>query len=69
MLTAVADSDPELNETYSVYLQSPIGGASRLSDEDTVAMVTILANQNPYGTFELFAPSGLVIAEIITRNK
>ena len=51
-LTALPDDIPELNETYYVQLTEVIGGG-RLTSFDTVANVTILANQNPYGVFEL----------------
>ena len=51
-LTALADDIPELNETYYVQLTEVIGGG-RLTPFDTTANITILANQNPYGVFEL----------------
>ena len=51
-LTALLDNIPELNETYYVLLTEVIDGG-RLASLDTVANVTILANQNPYGVFEL----------------
>ena len=51
-LTALLDDIPELNETYYVQLTEVIGGG-RLASFNTVANVTILANQNPYGVFEL----------------
>lgn len=51
-LTALPDGVPELNETYEIQLTEVIGGG-RLASSDTVADVTILANQNPYGVFEL----------------
>lgn len=53
-LTALPDDVPELNETYYVQLTEVTGGG-RLASDNTVANVTILANQNPYGVFELFA--------------
>ena len=46
------DNIPELNETYYVQLTEVIGGG-RLDSLNTIANVTILANQNPYGVFEL----------------
>jgi len=51
-LTALSDDIPELNETYYVQLTEVIGGG-RLASFDTIANITILANQNPYGVFEL----------------
>ena len=51
-LTALMDDIPELNETYYVQLTEVIGGG-RLDSLNTIANVTILANQNPYGVFEL----------------
>ena len=51
-LTALLDDIAELNETYYVHLTEVIGGG-RLASDNTTANVTILANQNPYGVFEL----------------
>lgn len=51
-LTALLDDIPELNETYYVQLTEVIGGG-RLASSNTTANITILANQNPYGVFEL----------------
>lgn len=51
-LTALLDDIPELNETYYVQLTEVIGDG-RLASDNTTANVTILANQNPYGVFEL----------------
>lgn len=51
-LTALSDDIPELNETYYVQLTEVIGGG-QLAPFDTIVNVTILANQNPYGVFEL----------------
>jgi len=51
-LTAVSDGIPELNETYSVQLTEVTGGG-RLDESDTIADITILPNENPYGVFEL----------------
>ena len=51
-LTALLDDIPELNETYNVQLTEVIGGG-RLAPTDTIANLVILANQNPYGAFEL----------------
>ena len=59
MLTAVADNDPELDETYSVTLGTPSNGG-QLDDANFTAMVTILANQDPYGVFELYIANGYV---------
>lgn len=61
-ITALADNEPEIDETYSIFLQTPIGpiaNGSSLIDDESVAMITIPANQNPYGTFELYAPNRL----------
>uniref|UniRef100_A0A1X7VF86 Staphylococcus aureus surface protein A n=3 Tax=Amphimedon queenslandica TaxID=400682 RepID=A0A1X7VF86_AMPQE len=61
-ITAVADTEPEIDETYSIFLEtpiSPIANGSSLIDDESVAMITIPANQNPYGTFELYAPNSL----------
>ena len=64
MITAVADTEPEIDETYSLSLQTPIGAnGSSLADDESVAMITILANQNPYGTFELYAQNRLEMIE------
>ena len=59
MLTAVADNDPELDETYSITLGTPSNGG-RLDDANFTAMITILANQDPYGVFELYIANGYV---------
>ena len=45
------DEIPELTETFQVTLMDPVLG--RLADSNTVAMVTISSNQDPYGLFEI----------------
>ena len=59
MLTAVADTDPELDETYSVTLGNASNGG-QLDNASSTAMITILANQGPYGVFELYIANGYV---------
>lgn len=60
-LTAVADSDPELNETFSVHLGTPSAG--RLSGSDSIASITILSNQDPYGVLTLSTSDGYDVHE------
>ena len=50
-LTAVMDSSPELAELYTVQLMDPTLG--RLDVGRTTVEITILANQDPYGLFEV----------------
>ena len=57
ILTSVMDNIPELNETYSVSLGTPEGGA-RLNESAIVAMVTILENDDSYGVFEIVTMDG-----------
>ena len=59
MLTAEADIYPELDETFSVTLETPSNGG-RLDNASSTAMITILANQDPYGVFELYIANGYV---------
>ena len=63
-VTAVFDTNPELNETYSISLEDPIGGG-RISDENTIALITILSNQDPFGVVELYGSDGYVCMYII----
>lgn len=52
-ITAVMDDIPELNETYTITLLDP-DALGDLSDTNSSALITILANQNPHGLLELF---------------
>ena len=54
----MADSDPELNETFTVSLGQPTEG--RLADTNTEANVTVLANQDPFGVLTVYSSDGLV---------
>lgn len=47
------DDIPELDETYSISLMDP-DTLGDLSDVNSSALITILANQNPHGLLELF---------------
>ena len=47
------DDIPELDETYSITLLDP-DTLGDLSDINSSALITILANQNPHGLLELF---------------
>ncbi|KAI1900416.1 hypothetical protein AGOR_G00049720 [Albula goreensis] len=49
---AVLDEYPEMNETFTVTLSSPMGGA-RLG-ENLQIMITVLQNQAPLGLFRIF---------------
>ncbi|XP_036383544.1 LOW QUALITY PROTEIN: adhesion G-protein coupled receptor V1 [Megalops cyprinoides] len=49
---AVLDEEPEMNETFTVTLFSPAGGA-RLGD-NLQTMITVLQNQAPLGLFRIF---------------
>ena len=57
-ISATVDSLPELNETYSITLTSVSGGAD-LDKDDTVANVTILENNDPYGLLQLYYADAL----------
>ena len=48
------DTIPELNETYTITLLPPTT-LGRLATIDTIATITILANQDPYGVLEISA--------------
>ena len=48
------DTIPELNETYTITLLPP-PTLGRLATIDTIATITILANQDPYGVLEISA--------------
>jgi len=47
------DTIPELDETYNITLLPPLN-LGRLATSATVATITILANQDPYGVLEIF---------------
>ncbi|KAJ8414918.1 hypothetical protein AAFF_G00024410 [Aldrovandia affinis] len=49
---AVLDEEPEMNETFTVTLSSPAGGA-RLGD-NLQTVITVLQNQAPLGLFRIF---------------
>ena len=51
---AIMDTIPELNETYTITLLPPTT-LGRLATIDTIATITILANQDPYGVLEISA--------------
>ena len=55
-VTAVFDTNPEINETYLISHKNPIRGG-RVSDENTIA---ILSNQDPFGVVELCGSDGYV---------
>ena len=65
ILESVMDAVPELNETYTVSLGMPMGGAS-LNESFKVATVTILENDNPYGVFEIVTMNGYVDKHVHT---
>lgn len=48
---AVLDAEPEVNETFSVTLSNPTGGA-RLGDQLQI-MITVLENLAPSGLFRI----------------
>ena len=52
-LTAVMDDIPELDEFYTVTLLDP-DMFGDLSNVNSTAVITILANQNPHGLLEVF---------------
>lgn len=59
MLTAVRDGSPELDESFTVRLEEPIGGGT-LNISQAIAVVTILENQDPFGVFQITTSSGSV---------
>ncbi|XP_066512530.1 adhesion G-protein coupled receptor V1-like [Hoplias malabaricus] len=63
---AVLDAEPEMNETFTVTLYNPTGGA-RLG-EPTQTFITVLQNQAPLGLFRIAPSSNRTLSSLTVEE-
>ncbi|XP_017551078.2 adhesion G-protein coupled receptor V1 isoform X2 [Pygocentrus nattereri] len=63
---AVLDAEPEINETFTVTLFNPTGGA-RLG-EPTQTLITVLQNQAPLGLFRIAPSSNRTLSSLTVEE-